>query len=145
MRGGNAADESILRTLYNVSEEAIRRLQREAVGPGPEGGNFLALFKTKVGFVVQLLTNTVGPIELWAFSTTQEDVALRNRLYKRIGPYEARKLLAEHFPLGTALETIEHMRAESSEKEDVSVVERLASKLVDAYTRNVRKQRELVV
>ncbi|ASW04279.1 MULTISPECIES: hypothetical protein [Burkholderiaceae] len=145
MRGGNAADESILRTLYNVSEEAIRRLQREAVGPGPEGGNFLALFKTKVGFVVQLLTNTVGPIELWAFSTTQEDVALRNRLYKRIGPYEARKLLAEHFPLGTALETIEHMRTESSEKEDVSVVERLAGKLVEAYTRNIRKQRELAV
>ena len=144
MRGGNKADEEILRSVYSVSEEAIRRLQREALGPGPEGVNFLALFKTKVGFVVQLLTNTVGPIELWAFSTTQEDVALRNRLYKRIGPYEARKLLSEHFPLGTALETIEHMRAESSEKEDVSVIERLASKLVERYTRKITKQRELV-
>lgn len=145
MRGGNAADEEILRTIYQVSEEAIRRLQLEAVGPGPEGGNFLALFRTKVGFVVQLLTNTVGPIELWAFSTTQEDVALRNRLYKRIGPYEARKLLAEHFPLGSAQEMIEYMRAESSAKEDVSVIERLATKLVDAYTRNISKQRELAV
>ena len=130
MRGGNPVDEKILRELYEVSEEAIRRLQREAVGPGPEGGNFLALFKTKAGFVVQLLTNTIGPIELWAFSTTQEDVALRNRLYKRIGPFEARKLLAKHFPLGTATKTIEHMRATSTEAEDESVVERLASKLV---------------
>jgi len=128
-----------------VSEEAIRRLQREAVGPGPEGGNFLALFKTKVGFVVQLLTNTVGPIEMWAFSTTQEDVALRNRLYKRIGPYAARKLLAEHFPLGSALETIELMRSELSEKEDVSVVEKLANKLVEAYNKKIMKQRELTV
>lgn len=145
MRGGNAADEAILRESFNVSEEAIRRLQREAVGPGPEGGNFLALFKTKVGFVVQLLTNTVGPIELWAFSTTQEDVALRNRLYKRIGPYATRKLLAEHFPLGSALETIEHMRTESVEEEETSVVERLANKLANAYTKNLLKQRELVL
>ena len=133
MRGGNPADEKILRELYEVSEEAIRRLQREAVGPGPEGGNFLALFKTKAGFVVQLLTNTIGPIELWAFSTTQEDVALRNRLYKRIGPFEARKVLAKHFPLGTATKMIEHMRATSTETEDESVVERLASKLVTEY------------
>lgn len=145
MRGGNAADEDVLRNTFKVSEEAIRRLQREAVGPGPEGGNFLALFKTKVGFVVQLLTNTVGPIEMWAFSTTQEDVALRNRLYKRIGPYAARKLLAGHFPLGSASEMIEHMRAESSDKEDVSVIEMLANKLVEAYTKNIMKQRELVV
>ncbi len=145
MRGGNTADEDLLRSIFKVSEEAIRRLQREAVGPGPEGGNFLALFKTKVGFVVQLLTNTPGPIELWAFSTTQEDVALRNRLYKRIGPYAARKLLAEHFPLGNALETIEHMRSESTERDEVSVIERLASKLVTAYTKNLMKQRELII
>ncbi|WP_426212430.1 hypothetical protein [Massilia sp. TWP1-3-3] len=143
MRGGSATDEAILRNTFKVSEEAIRRLHRDAVGPGPEGGNFLALFKTKVGFVVQLLTNTVGPIELWAFSTTLEDVALRNRLYKRVGPYAARKLLAEYFPLGSALQTIEHMRTQSTEKDDVSVVERLAEKLVTAYTRNLMKQQEL--
>lgn len=135
MRGGNPADEKILREIYEVSEETIRRLQREATGPGAEGGNFLALFKTKVGFVVHILTNTVGPIELWAFSTTAEDVALRNRLYKALNPYEARKLLAEYFPLGTALKTIDHMRAEASETEDVSVVEKLANKLVEQYHR----------
>lgn len=135
MHGGNTADHAILRSSFNVSQEAILRLQREAVGPGPEGGNFLALFKTKVGFVVQLLTNTVGPIELWAFSTTQEDVALRNRLYKRIGPYQARKLLAERFPLGSALATIEHMRTQSSDQEDASVIERLANELAAAHAK----------
>ena len=135
MRGGNPADEKILREIYEVSEETIRRLQREATGPGPEGGNFLALFKTKVGFVVHILTNTIGPIELWAFSTTQEDVALRNRLYKTIGPYEARKVLAEHFPLGTALKTIDHMRANASEDEDISIVEKLANRLIEQHQR----------
>jgi len=135
MRGGNSADENILRKEFNISEEAIRRLQREASGPGPDGVNFLALFKTKVGFVVQMLTNTVGPIELWAFSTTLEDVALRTRLYQRIGPYAARQILAAHFPLGTASETIEQMRSQSASKDDMSVVEQLANKLEQAYAR----------
>ncbi|CAG9260902.1 TraU protein [Burkholderia diffusa] len=139
MKGGNAADEHVLRTIYNVSDEAILRLQREAMGPGPDGGNFLALFKTKVGFIVQILTNTVGPIEMWAFSTTLEDVALRNRLYKQIGTYAARKLLAEHFPLGTALATIERMRAESSDREAAGVVERLATKLAEIHAKKERE------
>lgn len=132
MRGGNLGDEAILRDEFAVSDEAIRRLQLEAVGPGPDGVTFLALFKTKVGQVVQMLTNTVGPIELWAFSTTLEDVALRTRLYQRIGTYAARRVLAEHFPLGTALETIEQLRATASGADDTTVIERLAAKLVKA-------------
>lgn len=139
MRGGNHADEKILRDVYGVSNEAIRRLQQEANGPGPDGVNFLALFKTKVGFIVQMLTNTVGPIELWAFSTTLEDVALRNRLYHRIGPYAARAILARRFPLGTAAETIEQLRQQSSGKDDESVIEQLAGKLVQLHTAQHQK------
>jgi intracellular multiplication protein IcmB len=133
LRGGNLGDETILRQEYGVSPEAIRRLQLDAVGPGPDGVNFLALFKTKLGFVVQMLTNTIGPIELWAFSTTLEDVALRNRLYKRIGTYAARRILAEHFPLGTAIETIEQMRSQSSAAHESTVIEQLANQLAHAY------------
>ncbi|UUZ54098.1 hypothetical protein LP419_37635 [Massilia sp. H-1] len=132
MRGGNPGDERILREEFAVSGEAIRRLQLEAVGPGPEGVTFLALFRTKLGLIVQMLTNTVGPIELWAFSTTLEDVALRTRLYKRIGTYAARRILAEHFPLGTALETIEQMRAATEGADDSTVIERLADRLAQA-------------
>lgn len=140
LRGGNLGDEAVLRDEFGVSSEAIRRLQLEAVGPGPDGVNFLALFKTKVGFVVQMLTNTVGPIELWAFSTTLEDVALRTRLYKRIGTYAARKILAEHFPLGTAIETIEQMRSVASSTEDATVIEQLANKLATAYAATTQRQ-----
>lgn len=138
MRGGNTADEKVLRETFKVSDEAIVRLHREAVGPDPRlGGNFLALFKTKVGFIVQMLTNTVGPIEMWAFSTTLEDVALRERLYAKIGDYAARKVLAERFPTGTALATIEHLKNKASEQDQVSVVEGLASKLADEYLKAV--------
>ncbi|MCC7005922.1 MAG: conjugal transfer protein TraU [Ottowia sp.] len=143
MRGGSQGDEKVLREKLNVSDEAIRRLQREAVGPGPDGGNFLAFFKTKLGTITQMLTNTVGPIEMWAFSTTAEDMALRKRLYKRIGQSQARKLLAEHFPLGTATETIEYMKEQATDKEDTSVVAQLAEKLATSYEKNINKQKEL--
>ncbi|MEB0221339.1 hypothetical protein [Pseudomonas sp. AB12(2023)] len=134
MRGGNTADEDVLRSVFQVSEQAILRLQREATGPDPRlGGNFLALFKTKVGYIVQLLTNTVGPIELWAFSTTLEDVSLRRRLYAKLGNYVARKLLAEKFPTGSAQVTIEHMRTQAGEDDQESVVNTLANRLASSY------------
>ncbi|WP_312937547.1 hypothetical protein [Stutzerimonas nitrititolerans] len=135
MRGGSQTDEALLQKYFDVSDAAIERLQREAKGPSAEGGNFLAVFKTKVGTVIQMLTNTAGPIEMWAFSTTQEDVALRNRLYKKIGPYSARKILAEHFPLGSAMETIEMMRNNAQEHEALSVVEILAERLYRKFLR----------
>lgn len=145
MRGGNNADEDVLRNTFNVSEEAIRRLQREATGPDPRlGGNFLALFKTKVGYIVQLLTNTVGPIELWAFSTTLEDVALRDRLYLRLGEYAARKLLAEKFPTGSAQALLEHMKNETTGNDDgESVVNTLVKKLADEYLYKIAKEMEV--
>lgn len=134
MRGGNAADERILRSQWNVSEECIRRLNREATGPGPQGGNYLALFKTKVGTIVQMLTNTPGPVELWAFSTTPDDMSLRRRLFKAIGPAAARKLLAARFKTGSATALLDAMRVEASaDAEDHSVIDKLAQQLLAEY------------
>jgi len=133
MRGGNAADETILRNKWKVSDECIRRLNREATGPGPQGGNYLALFKTKRGTIVQMLTNTPGPVELWAFSTTPDDMALRRRIFKAIGPSEGRKLLARRFKSGSATTLIDTMRKETRSDEDEAVIDRLARELLDEY------------
>lgn len=142
MRGGSSDDEKVLRQKFAVSDEAIRRLQREAVGPNAEeGGNFLALFKTKSGLVVQMLTNTVGAVEAWAFSTTSDDVSLRTRLYEALGTYAARKLLAHHFPLGTARVSLELMRANAPEGAQKSVVAELANKLLEEHARQLQTQK----
>ncbi|WP_017461378.1 hypothetical protein [Dyella ginsengisoli] len=134
MRGGNTADDDILRSNWKVSEECIRRLNREATGPGPQGGNYLALFKTKVGTIVQILTNTPGPVELWAFSTTPDDMALRRRLFKAIGPSAARRLLAKRFKTGSASALIDQMRVDASaDGEDESVIDKLARQLIAEY------------
>lgn len=54
-----------------------------------------------------LLTSTLGPIELWAFSTTAEDVSVRNKLYQKVGPKIARKVLAQKYPGGSAKGDVE--------------------------------------
>lgn len=81
-------------------------------GPSAEWGGapFLAVLDMKDGLHEHLLINTLGPIELWAFSTTSDDVALRNRLYERVGPSLARATLARRFPGGSAKDEIERRK-----------------------------------
>jgi intracellular multiplication protein IcmB len=133
LRGGNGSDEKILRTVHDVSDHTIGELQRLCVGPTPEGATMLAIFKTNQGTITQILTNTTGALELWAFSTTQQDVALRKALYARIGSMAARRLLADKFPLGTAKTYIEELEIAASSSEAKSVVANLADNLVSEY------------
>ena len=95
---------------------------------------------------VQLLTLTLGPIELWALSTTAEDVIIRNHMYRHLGPSEARRYLAIVFPEGTATKelskrfketTEDHMLIEDDEKE--SILMGLVRDLLAAYAKNADK------
>ncbi len=133
MRGGNSADAKILRDRWKVSDECIRRLNRDATGPGPQGGNYLALFRTKVGTITQMLTNTPGALELWAFSTTPKDMALRRRLAKALGIAKARTLLAKRFKTGSAVSVIEAMEQDASADTAESVIDRLARQMLEEY------------
>ncbi len=63
-----------------------------------------------------LLLNTLGPVELWAFTTKPDDANLRNRLYDSLGPVEARRRLAARFPSGSAESEIKE-RKERMERE----------------------------
>ncbi len=102
--------------VFGLSKTARLALRSYVHGPRPEGATFLAQFATKEGVNTQLLTCTLGPIELWAFSTTAEDVVIRNRLYSRIGPLRARRILAKLFPSGSSAKTIESRLTELKER-----------------------------
>ena len=93
--------------IFGLSETARIALKTRVHGPREGGATFLAQFSTKNGMNTQLLTNTLGPIELWAFSTTAEDARLRNKLYQKLGPKEARRVLANLFPSGSVKKIIE--------------------------------------
>ena len=112
-------------------------------GPRASGATFLAQFATKTGINTQLITSTIGPIELWAFNTTAEDARIRNALYKEIGAGEARKILATLFPAGSAAKVVEERLSQvkvegeiiSKEKSN-NVIDELVKEILDAYSKN---------
>ena len=130
-------------SIFGLSETAKAALRNRVHGPRLGGATFLAQFATKSGVNVQLLTLTLGPVELWAFSTTAEDASVRNHLYRHLGPAEARRLLAALFPNGSVAKEIETRLAGMKEKiglieEDMkeSIVEQLINDILDAYSKN---------
>ncbi|MBV53726.1 MAG: type IV secretion protein IcmB [Coxiellaceae bacterium] len=107
-------EQAIRRTagVFGLSDTAQRALKTRVHGPREDGSTFLAQFATKSGMNTQLLTSTLGPVELWALNTTADDVQVRNQLYKRVGAKVARSLLAQHFPSGSAVKAIETLLSE---------------------------------
>ena len=86
---------------------------------------------------IELLVNSLGPIELWALSTTPDDAALRNRLYEAVGFQEALRRLSKVFPAGSAQKEVERRRLERLKSGEMearateSVLEGLAAEMID--------------
>jgi intracellular multiplication protein IcmB len=134
---GNERDVNDTAEMFGLSETAKDIVRRDLTGPGRGGAPFLAVLNLKEGHHEHLLINTLGPIEIWSFSTTAEDQSLRNRLYELLGAVRARKVLAKRFPGGSAKAEIEaratkaenrHSRADGDINQ--GIIERLVQELV---------------
>jgi intracellular multiplication protein IcmB len=68
--------------------------------PSPAGAEMAAIFRTSEGPAQQLVVNTLPPELLWAFSTTSEDMAVRDALYSRYGVEKTLSALAALHPMG---------------------------------------------
>ncbi len=138
-------EQALQRTaeIFGLSKTAKYALRSQVHGPREGGATFLAQFATKEGINTQLLTSTLGPIELWAFNTTAEDSNVRNQLYRKIGPSEARRVLATVFPSGTVTKYLEERLAAIKEKGGLidtdikgSVLDELVKTILDEYSKN---------
>jgi intracellular multiplication protein IcmB len=87
---------------FGLSNTARNIIRYRLTGPRSSGAPALLVLGTNEGRYEQHLINTLGPIELWALSTSAEDVSIRNRLYARLGAGRARQMLAAAFPGGSA-------------------------------------------
>ncbi len=134
--------------IFGLSETAQNALKTRVHGPREGGATFLAQFATKNGMNIQLLTSTIGPVELWAFSTTSEDMSLRNKLYKQLGPAEARRVLANLFPTGSVHQRIEDRMSSLAEGDTGMITEEQRNGMIDqlildimaAYSENANVQ-----
>ena len=96
------SDISLAESELKLSQASVYALRHRLTGPGPDGAPVYAALETKGGPVRQLLRHRLGARELWAFSTTAEDIALREECAALVGSVEARRALAERFPSGSA-------------------------------------------
>jgi intracellular multiplication protein IcmB len=129
--------------IFGLTDTARVALKTRVHGPRAGGATFLAQFSTKNGINTQLLTSTLGPIELWSFSTTAEDSRIRNKLYLKLGPAEARRVLSNLFPSGSVKSLVEARLATFKEKAGVieevnplSIADTLFQEILDAYSIN---------
>ena len=122
---------------FGLTDTARWIMRHKLTGPKAGGAPLLLVLGTTEGRCEQHLINTLGPIELWAFSTSVEDVLIRNKLYARLGASQARRLLSANFPGGSARSEIRRRVVSLSEKGEVdnstisAVIEKIIEELVN--------------
>lgn len=123
---------------FGLSNTARHIMRYKLTGPKSIGAPALFVLGSTSGRYEQHLYNTLGPIELWAFSTSAEDVAIRNRLYATLGAARARQMLAHTFPSGSARNEIRRRVLSNSESGDSrqamisAVLEGIVDELIEA-------------
>lgn len=131
-----------VQTRFGLSNTARAVIRHRLTGPRAGGAPALLVLGTNEGRYEQHLINTMGPVELWALSTSAEDVGIRNRLYTRLGARRGRQLLASNFPGGSARSEIKRrvfMRAEAGETQTAAVsavIEEIVEELVSMSHKN---------
>ena len=129
-----------IQNRFGLTQTARNVIRFNLTGPKSSGAPALLVLGTKQGRYEQHLINTLGPIELWALSTTAEDVAVRTRLYSRMGASRARQVLAANFPGGSARPEIKRRVIALSEEGDEggkaaavsAVIDGIVEELVEA-------------
>lgn len=102
--GAAISDQAVdnIKDRFGLSDTARNVIRHNLTGPKAGGAPVLLVLGTVDGRYEQHLYNTLGPIELWALSTSSEDVSIRTRLYDQLGAHRARQMLAANFPGGSA-------------------------------------------
>lgn len=137
----DAAVENIV-DRFGLTSTARDIIRNKLTGPKSSGAPALFVLGSKEGRYEQFLINTLGPIELWALSTSMEDVAIRNRLYNTIGASFARRMLAAAFSGGSARNEIKRrvlLRSEEGESKSA-----LTSAIIDEIVEELTEKAEKV-
>ncbi len=138
--GDNKEAEDVI-TRLRLSPAAAEVVRHKLNGPDENGSGspFLAVIEADNVRYEQMLVNSLGLVELWAFSTTPTDMALRNRLYEQVGFSEGLRRLARVFQHGTARTEVVRRkderlrRGEEEGRAQAGVIADLASELIDGH------------
>ncbi|MDO8728601.1 MAG: hypothetical protein Q7K26_01770 [bacterium] len=129
MRYIDEASTEELRLRFGFSATALERFKYECLGPTPTGAPFLVLYKTKLGTIEQLLVNTASPLELWALTTTAQDMGLRKRVYEKLPGKFARQALSAIYPAGSCQRDFEKRSLTFDSKDDLGLLDVMAAEV----------------
>ena len=124
---------------FGLTDASAKIVRHRLTGPRRDGAPFLAIFRAEQAHYEQFLVNSLGPVELWALSTTPGDTSLRSRIYERVGFSEGLRRLSKVFPNGSAMDEIERrtkariMKGDLADRVEAGVVEELASELIEGH------------
>ncbi|HAJ90018.1 MAG TPA: type IV secretion protein IcmB [Rhodospirillaceae bacterium] len=141
--GTAVSDKAVddIRDRFGLSTTARNIIRFRLTGPRAGGAPALLILGTNEGRYEQHLINTLGPIELWAFATSVEDVIIRNRLYAKFGAGRARQMLAVSFPGGSARNELKRrvlLKSDSGDSKAAAlsaIIDELVDELIDTYNK----------
>ena len=141
--GTAVSDKAVddIRDRFGLSTTARNIIRFRLTGPRAGGAPALLILGTNEGRYEQHLINTLGPIELWAFATSVEDVSIRNRLYAKFGAGRARQMLAVSFPGGSARNELKRrvmLKSDSGDSKSAAlsaIIEELIEELIETYNK----------
>lgn len=127
MGAGNAAAARELQETFDLTDSELQTIMSECTAPG----RFFGMFRTNRGMLSQLLYTKVGPVEMWAYNTSANDMNLRDALYEEFGVKATLGFLAKRFPRGSCREFLEQMRntMEATARDDRGITETLLKQL----------------
>ena len=129
------ADEATvtqMKTVFGLSKTTEWNVRNSIRPPSKRGSTFVGMWKIRDSEAdcAHTLNNTIGGIKLWAFSTSNEDTIVRDRLYQQVGPAEARILLSRLYPEGSILEELERRKRGMGENSTESAIDGLVADLL---------------
>jgi len=140
LRVGDQAELEEVVKRFGLSQASAKVVRHGLTGPKRGGAPFFAILSVEGGVSYeQLLVNSLGPIELWALSTTPGDTALRNRVYAAVSFSEGLRRLSKVFPGGSALDEIERRtksrlkKGDAADRVEAGVVDELADELIRGH------------
>ena len=137
LSGKNEETIKKIKENFKPSDDAIRQLKRYCNGPGKEGSAMLYLGLLKGESNVEMIIRlTLGALERWAYSTTKEDVSLRERLSNMIGLNNSLRILASEFPGGSAKDYLKS-RGMDADDPDENIYEEVQKELIIKYKKDI--------
>lgn len=130
---------------FNPSRDVWKHAMHYVRSPNKEGSSMIYIGKPKGAprGIELVLMLKLGASEIWAYSTTPKDTAVRRAIVKRTSLSTALQMLSERFPNGSSVGELDDFAmksASNSEYEsgsegeaDINLVEEFAAKIVSEY------------